>query len=357
MAQESGSRPIKLGVIGCGAFAQLMHLRVIAELDQFELVVLCDSSPHVVESLAARYNVEGRYTSVDDALNHPGLDAVLIANRDHYHAVAAALDKGKHVLVEKPLCLDPAEGRELVERADAAGVVAIVGYMKRYDWAFEELMRRLPDLGVPRLVRVHDFKSEFHLPWSLYDLVRRSDVPAAEKEAEQARMRASMTSAVGDTGSVDFYRTLLFFASHDLNVMRGMFGEPRSIAAAQVTGDDTLVAMLDYGHRGPALLELSAATDYGWFEEEITVAGATELLTLRFPHPYVHYGQSELTVRSHDGQATHNHQIVGPYSDGFRRTWQRFAEHIRNGGQPATSFRDSLADLELAVELTRRGAV
>jgi predicted dehydrogenase len=353
---HTGSGPIKVGVIGCGAFAQLMHLRVIADLQEFELVAICDSSPQVVDALGERYNVPGRYTSEDELLDHPGLDAVLIANRDHYPSVAAALDKGKHVLVEKPLCLDPAEGRDLVERADAAGVVAMVGYMKRYDWGFEELTRRLPDLGVPRLVRVHDFKSQFHIPWSLYDLVRRDDVPAAEKEAETARLRASMTSAVGDTGSVDLYRIILFFASHDLNVMRGMFGEPNGIDAVRVHGDDTIVALLDYGFRGPALLELSAATELGWFEEEITVAGEKEMLTLRFPHPYVHYGQSELTLRSHDGLATHDHRIIGPYNDGFRRTWEHFAGYIRNGGQPVTSFRDGLADLELAVELTRRGA-
>lgn len=347
---------IKVGVIGCGAFAQLMHLRVLADLDEFELVALSDSSAHVVAALGERYNVPGRYTTVEELLDHPGLDAVLIANRDHTFAVAAALDKGKHVLVEKPLCLDPAEGRDLVERADAAGVVAMVGYMKRYDWGFHELLRRLPDLGEPRLVRVHDFKSEFHIPWTLYDLVRRDDVPGAEKDTEMARMRASMSNAVGDGGNVDLYRILLFFASHDLNVMRGMFGEPHAIDAVRVTGNDTLVAMLDYGHRGPALLELSAATDLGWFEEEITVAGATEMLSLRFPHPYVHYGQAELALRSHDGTATHEQRILGPYDDGFRRTWRHFGSYIRDGGTPITSFRDGLADLELAVELTRRGS-
>jgi predicted dehydrogenase len=357
MAQaQSGDAPIRVGVIGCGAFAQLMHLRIIADLDQFELVALCDSSPQVVETLGERYGAAGRYTTVDELLDHPGLDAVLIANRDHTDAVAAALDKGKHVLVEKPLCLDPAEGRDLVERADAAGVVAMVGYMKRYDWGFQELTRLLPELGEPRLVRVHDFKSQFHIPWSLYDLVRRDDVPAAEKDAEMARMRASMTRAVGEGGNVDLYRIILFFASHDLNVMRGMFGEPSAIDAVRVNGNDTIVAMLDYGHRGPALLELSAATDLGWFEEEITVAGASEMLSLRFPHPYVHYGQSELTRLSHDGLTTHQDRVLGPYSDGFRRTWEHFAHYIRNGGTPITSFRDGLADLELAVELTRRGA-
>ncbi|MCU1481840.1 MAG: oxidoreductase domain protein [Subtercola sp.] len=357
MAQDQPKdRPIKLGIIGCGAFAQLMHLRIIADLPEFELVVLCDSSAEVVDALAERYNVAGRYTSVDEALDHPGLDAVLIANRDHYEVVAAALDKGKHVLVEKPLCLDPAEGRDLIERADAAGVVAMVGYMKRYDWGFQELTRRLPELGEPRLVRVHDFKSQFHIPWALYDLVRRTDVPAAEKEAEMARMRASMTSAVGEDGNIDLYRIILFFASHDLNVMRGMFGEPLSIDAVRANGNDTIVAMLDYGHRGPSLLELSAATDFGWFEEEITVAGATEMLSLRFPHPYVHYGQSELTLHSHDGVATRQERVLAPYSDGFRRTWEHFAHYIYHGGQPITSFRDGLADLELAVELTRRSA-
>jgi predicted dehydrogenase len=211
-------------------------------------------------------------------------------------------------------------------------------------------------LGVPRLVRVHDFKCQIHLTWGLYDLVRRSDVPAAEKDRETARLRESMEKAVGGVGSVDLYRILLFFASHDLNVMRGLLGEPHAIDAVTVSGTDTLVAALDYGFRGPALLELSAATDYGWFEEEITVAGETEMLSLRFPHPYVPYGQSELTVRAHDGQSTNGQQVLSPYSDGFRRTWEHFAQYITEGGTPETSFRDGLADLELAVELTRRGA-
>ena len=347
--------PIKLGIVGLGGFAQLMHLRLLADLAEFEIVAVCDDSARVVEAIADRYRVPGRHATLDEFLAHPGLDAVLVANRDHYETVAGALRARKHVLVEKPLVFDPAEGRELIELAQAVGVTAMVGYMKRYDWGYQQAIERIPQIE-PQMVRVHDFKCQIHLHYGLYDLVRRSDIPVETKQAEEVQIMDRLAAGLGGAGDPALYRMLLFFASHDLNLLRGAAGEVDEVLSVHAPSNQAVVAVVDQGLPGPSILQLCTSTDYGWFEEELLVAGADKMLTLRLPHPYVHYAQAQVTARSHDGQATQDARGEGPPLDSFRRMWLAFADGIRGGATPVTTFEDSVRDLEFAIQLVHQVA-
>ena len=62
------------------------------------------------------------------------LDGVLVLNSDEYHAecVIAALERGLHVLVEKPMCLSPREAEEIIACRDRTGLTVMVGYMRRF---------------------------------------------------------------------------------------------------------------------------------------------------------------------------------------------------------------------------------
>ena len=119
---------LRIGVIGCGLIAQVMHLHYLRELaDRFEIAALCDVSERLLRACADDYGVRQTFTRWQDLLAAP-LDAVLILTSGSHAPIAiAAAEAGKHMLVEKPLCFSVAEGRAMIEAARRAGVTLMVG--------------------------------------------------------------------------------------------------------------------------------------------------------------------------------------------------------------------------------------
>ena len=102
---------------------------------------ICDSNPSsLAQSLGKYPNAKG-YATFADALNDPELDAVVLATpaETHYRMGLAALEAGKHLLVEKPLALEPEDGMEMVDAAAENNRVLMVGHLLRYHPAVEKL--------------------------------------------------------------------------------------------------------------------------------------------------------------------------------------------------------------------------
>jgi len=136
----NASARVRIGVVGCGMVAQAMHLQHLAGLrDRFDLLSIAEPSRTVRDAIAARYAVPRAYDDARALLDDGGLDAILVAAPAATHAdvVLAALDAGLHVFVEKPLCITLKDADRIVEARDRAGKVVQVGYMKRFDPAFE----------------------------------------------------------------------------------------------------------------------------------------------------------------------------------------------------------------------------
>lgn len=95
---------LNAGVIGLGVGAQ--HARAIAELPDCNIAWLCDFDAGKLKEYGALYPQARLTADADDVLGDPSVQFVVIASYDHMHAdqVVKALDNGKHVLVEKPLC-------------------------------------------------------------------------------------------------------------------------------------------------------------------------------------------------------------------------------------------------------------
>src|SRR5262249_59903839 len=111
------SKRLRVGVIGCGTVAQIMHLPYLHSLpDLFEIAALSDLSQGLLAALGELYGVpeSGRYTDYRKLLASD-VDAVLVLNSgSHAPQVIAAAQAGKHVLVEKPLCFTLREADEII---------------------------------------------------------------------------------------------------------------------------------------------------------------------------------------------------------------------------------------------------
>ena len=116
-------RRLRVGVIGCGLIAQVMHLPYLREMeDRFQIAALCDLSPGTVAILGDVYHVPLRHTRWEELLAED-LDAVLICTSgSHAQPAIAAARAGRHVFVEKPMCFSPREADAMIEAASVAGV-------------------------------------------------------------------------------------------------------------------------------------------------------------------------------------------------------------------------------------------
>jgi predicted dehydrogenase len=222
---------LKVGVVGAGVIAQVMHLNYLRELsDRFEVVALCDISDENVNNNADRYDVGKRYTDWQDMLDDADIDAVLILTSGSHAPIAiAAANAGKHILVEKPMCFSVAEGLEMKSAADAAGVTLMVAYPKRYDPAYERFRDIAVTVAEPRLMRVTTFESPF-LPYiGHYALAPVAPIPNDSIETLTAATQASITRAIGEANPFlreEYHLVLLDTLVHELNTVRGVLGEP-----------------------------------------------------------------------------------------------------------------------------------
>jgi predicted dehydrogenase len=224
------SHALRTALVGGGLIAQAIHLPNLARLrDAFELVAIADVSRTVADGLAARHAPARAYTDWARMLDEGRLDAVVVCSPHATHAaiVLAALDHGLHVLVEKPLTVAPDDAAAICRRRDETGLVVAVGYMKRYDAAFQAWLDALPpDADGLRFVDVVTYDPwmarEPFVPWST--MLRGDDVPdpvlAAARDAEAEQVRRAVGRA--DPATVRAYSyTFLACLVHDVNLVHG----------------------------------------------------------------------------------------------------------------------------------------
>ncbi len=129
----SSGDPIRIGVVGGGAMAQLVHLPLLSDRSDVEIHAFADPDGVKLRALGARFSIPNLVD--DDALfGDPSIDAVLIHTPNHLHAelTRRALEAGKHVLTESPLAMSSADARALLELADERDLNLGVGFGHRF---------------------------------------------------------------------------------------------------------------------------------------------------------------------------------------------------------------------------------
>jgi len=148
-------------VVGTG-FGVLTHLRALRAAG-FDVKAIVGRDGEKARKRAELMGVPAGLDSLDEALALPGVDAVAVSTPPHSHAeiVLAAVAAGKHVLCEKPFARDAAEGRRMLEAAEAAGVVHLLGCEFRWATGQAVAARALANgvIGEPRMATFL-----FHMP-------------------------------------------------------------------------------------------------------------------------------------------------------------------------------------------------
>lgn len=137
--------PIRLGLVGAGAIAQLAHLPALSKLRGGHLVALCDNDGPKAGALAERFEVPHVFTDLQDMLELDELDAVIIATPNHLHEphVLSALRANVDVLCERPLSMDSRGVERILDAAERSGRKVVVGNNHRFRNDVQQLSRFL----------------------------------------------------------------------------------------------------------------------------------------------------------------------------------------------------------------------
>jgi predicted dehydrogenase len=130
---SNGSRRIRLAVVGLGYWGPNL-VRVISELPDAELAIVCDSRRSALAKVAQRYPAVGTTGDYHRVIADPTIDGILLATpvSTHYALAERALRAGKHVFVEKPLASSTEQAAALLALADANDRVLMVGHTFLY---------------------------------------------------------------------------------------------------------------------------------------------------------------------------------------------------------------------------------
>ena len=163
---------VNISLIGVGRMGQF-HLNVINQIDSINLTGIYDADENHLNEVANKYNID-KFKSLDEAIDNA--DAVIIASptKFHFEIAKKALEKGKHVLVEKPMTETYAQAKKLQEIVNKKNLILQVGHVERFNGAVQELHHiiekpyliearrlspftpRITDVGVVFDIMIHD---------------------------------------------------------------------------------------------------------------------------------------------------------------------------------------------------------
>ncbi len=146
---------LRYGVIGAGIQGQ-KHIEVIDLMPNTSLIAICDAQAERARSMALKHGAQHALVDWQELLALDEIDAVSIALPDHLHreVTVAALEAGKHVLLEKPMATSVEDAEAIVEAQKAAGTKLMINWSNRWMQAFAKTKERLDagDLGDPLYV-------------------------------------------------------------------------------------------------------------------------------------------------------------------------------------------------------------
>ena len=133
MTSESDRNPLQVGILGVGSVTQVVHLPMFSERPDVEVIALSDPDTLKAGSLAARFEVP-RVLSDEEILKDGEVQAAVICAPTNLHEslTVEALERGKHVLVEKPLAMSAEGVQRVLDTAAAAGRHLAVGMRHRF---------------------------------------------------------------------------------------------------------------------------------------------------------------------------------------------------------------------------------
>lgn len=343
---------MRVGVIGCGLISQMMHLPHLKELHElFELVALCDVSPGTLKYVGDYYGVAKRFTDHRELLKEP-LDVAFVLSADsHGPVIVDALKAGKHVFTEKPMCFTLREADEVLAAHTQAGTTCMVTYMKRYDPGFryaQALIQAMTDLQTIHITVLHpnEFNQANH-----HDIRRFMDVPADVRAKLLADQDALVREAIGDFTPLErrvFANNLLSTLVHDINVLRGLSGDPEEVLFTDVWhGGEGMISVMRYASGVRAVVSLQYLPDLANYEETVACYGKANRVRMVFPSPFFRNMPTPVIVEGMESGKPFEKRVTASMKEAFKEEMLHFADCVQKQKTPVTTPAEAKGDVAL----------
>ena len=119
---------VRIGVVGCGVVAAAYYLPYLMQMDNAEIRAVCDLRPVRTQACARVFGAKEQYNDYYDMLEKSDIDAVFIltAPGTHVPFALAAIDAGKHILIQKPMAITVDDARTIADGVRGKGLKAII---------------------------------------------------------------------------------------------------------------------------------------------------------------------------------------------------------------------------------------
>lgn len=328
---------MRLGLLGCGRAASELHLPALRRVPSVRVVALADPDPGRLRSAATHAPGARRESDWRAVLDDPAVEAVAVFLPPVLHADAAiaALDAGRHVLIEKPLALSTDECDRVIARARTSDRITMVGFNLRWHRLVQQARALLAagELGAPLLIR-STFTSGIRLG---------ADAPPWRHDR-----------ALG--GGV-----FMEVAVHHFDLWRYLLGAEVSEVSATASGVDEAAAV--WARLDDGTLAIGAFSDVTGGRNEIDVwgrSGQLHLSCFRFDGLEVAragelYPGSVHTRLKRLGRIVRDAPTVarviargGDYVDSYAAEWRAFAGAVRSGRPAGGSLDDGRRAVAIA---------
>jgi predicted dehydrogenase len=234
---------IRIAVIGTGIIVRDYHMLTLKDNPRAEVIAVGNMHGDSARALAERYHIPKVYTDFDRMAADPDIDAVVIGLPNYLHAPVTVqmLEGGKHVMCEKPMALNVAEGKRMIAAARQADRRLMIAHM----WRFDHEIRWLRDV-VTSGVLGRIFKVKSHAIW-LYE--------GPPLNAWFVQRQAAGGGSLADMGV------------HSIDTLRYLLGEARPLKVFATTG--TFLRPIELDDTANLILEfeggVTAFVESGWY--------------------------------------------------------------------------------------------
>ncbi len=350
--------PVRIGVVGCGAIAQVHHMPNLHALqDLFEVTAVCDVSAGAAAYVAQRFAVPQHFTDYRELLA-TDVEAVLLCQSDPKTEVAiAVLEAGKHLFIEKPICFSLEETDAIIAAHQRSGKVAQAGYMKVYDPAYEYAKQEVDGMKNIRFVQVNHLHPSNDLHVRQFHVERFNDIPANAIEATRAARIAARREAIGDVPSDVEGAFYLLSGSmiHDIYGMRTMLGVPNKVVSSEIWFNGRAVTMtLEYPSGARCVASWVDLPDLWDFRETLEVYGDDKRVLITYPTGFSRGILSTVTVQGVDEKGTtYRLEPAIDWESAFSRELRHFYDCVRNGATCRTPVESARDDIALIIDVIK----
>ena len=314
--ESSSQAQVRVGVLGAGNFAQGVLIPAIKAAGA-EMAGLCASSGARAKSSADKFGFGFCTTDEEEVYSDDSINTVAIATRHHLHAgqVVRALESGKHVFCEKPLCLNEEELEQIGRTYSRCGgeVRLMVGFNRR----FAAMARRMKD-----------FLAQTGGPLAMHYRVTAGALPKDHwmEDPEQGGGRI--------LGEVCHFVDFLSFLCE---------AAPTSVSARGVTsaGGQDVIASLEFADGSQGTISYLCSGDRAFSKERVEVFGGGSVAVLD------DFRRLELVRR---GRKSSSRSWL-KQDKGHAAEWKAFCESIRSGGRAPISFEEIVASTRATIRI------